>query len=170
MSSNDQRSLDRRGFLAGAAAVSAATVTSLATAGPAAARDAAAARPNILVILTDGQPNATEWATPNTVAWLVDGGVKFSRGHVSTPLCAPSRSSIFNGRYAHNHGVRDNSSPYNLDQHTTVQRYLHDAGYRTGLFGKYLNAWHAADRPSCCPPGRRTGPAALTPDAAGPRR
>ncbi|SEN79193.1 sulfatase family protein [Actinacidiphila rubida] len=149
MSRNDRQELGRRGFLAGAAAVTTAAVTGLAT-GPADAAPAAAAagtRPNILVVLTDDQPNATEWATPNTVAWLVDGGVKFSRGHVSTPLCAPSRSSIFSGRYAHDHGVRDNSSPYNLDQHTTVQRYLHDAGYRTGLFGKYLNAWHNTDNP-----------------------
>ncbi|MEE4541894.1 sulfatase [Streptomyces sp. V4-01] len=148
MSSNDQPGFGRRGFLAGAAAVTAATVTGIAAAGPAAAQSAAGSRPNILVILTDDQPNATEWATPKTLGWLVDNGVKFTHGHVSTPLCAPSRSSIFSGRYAHNHGVRDNSSPYNLDQHTTVQRYLHDAGYRTGLFGKYLNAWRSADNPA----------------------
>jgi hypothetical protein len=67
VSSNDQPGLGRRGFLAGAAAVSAATVTSLAIAGPAAARGAAAARPNILVILTDDQPNATEW--PPRTRW-----------------------------------------------------------------------------------------------------
>jgi arylsulfatase A-like enzyme len=152
VSRNDQPELGRRGFLAGAAAV-AATATAAATAvpglatGAAAAQGAAVARPNILVILTDDQPKATEWATPNTVSWLVDGGVKFSRGHVATPLCAPSRSSIFSGRHARHHGVRDNSSPYNLDQHTTVQRYLHDAGYRTGLFGKYLNAWRNTDNP-----------------------
>ncbi|MFG1809584.1 sulfatase [Streptomyces sp. NPDC049040] len=147
MSRQDRQDLGRRGFLAGAAAVASAAIAVPAVTGAAAAQAAAGTRPNILVVLTDDQPNATEWATPKTKAWLVDNGVKFGRGHVSTPLCAPSRSSIFSGRYAHNHGVRDNSSPYNLDQHTTVQRYLHDGGYRTGLFGKYLNAWHNTDNP-----------------------
>ncbi|WP_431683470.1 sulfatase family protein [Kitasatospora sp. KL5] len=148
MSRTEPNRVGRRGFLAGAAAVAAAGATP-ALAGRAAAEPAepAAARPNILVILTDDQPKHTEWATPKTVDWLAGHGVRFTAGHVATPLCAPSRSSIFSGRQAHNHGVLDNSSPYNLDQHTTVQRYLHQAGYRTGLFGKYLNAWHAADNP-----------------------
>ncbi len=150
MSRNDQPQVGRRGFLAGAAAVAASTavptLTALAGATPAAAAGAAT-RPNILVVLTDDQPKQTEWATPKTVDWLVGHGVRFSNGHVATPLCAPSRSSIFSGRQAHNHGVLDNSSPYNLDQNTTVQRYLQQAGYRTGLFGKYLNAWQAADNP-----------------------
>ncbi|MEV8096902.1 sulfatase [Kitasatospora sp. NPDC085879] len=148
MSRTEPSRLGRRGFLTGAAAV-AATVATPATAAATApaAPAAAAARPNILVILTDDQPKQTEWATPKTVGWLADHGVRFTAGHVATPLCAPSRSSIFSGRQAHNHGVLDNSSPYNLDQHTTVQRYLHQAGYRTGLFGKYLNAWRAADNP-----------------------
>ncbi|MGY0021289.1 sulfatase family protein [Streptomyces sp. YJ-C3] len=148
MSRNDQPDLGRRGFLAGASAVAAATaVPSLATRAAAAAPDAAANRPNILVILTDDQPLHTEWATPNTLSWLVDGGVEFRQGHVATPLCAPSRSSIFSGQHARHHGVRDNSSPHNLDQSTTVQRHLQQAGYRTGLFGKYLNAWSNKDIP-----------------------
>ncbi|MEV0291633.1 sulfatase, partial [Kribbella sp. NPDC050820] len=68
-------------------------------------------------------------------------------GHVTTPLCAPSRSSVFSGRYAHNHGVRNNAASHQLDQSTTVQRYLKQAGYRTGLFGKYLNSWTLSDSP-----------------------
>lgn len=54
---------------------------------------------------------------------------------------------MFSGRYAHNHGVRNNASSAVLDQNTTVQRYLKQAGYRTGLFGKYLNSWNIADAP-----------------------
>ncbi|MFE6856542.1 sulfatase-like hydrolase/transferase, partial [Streptomyces sp. NPDC057674] len=88
------------------------------------ARAAGAARPNVLLIVTDDQPKHTEWATPKTVAWLADQGVRFTNGHVTTPLCAPSRSSVFSGRFAHNHGVRNNSASHALDQHTTLQRYL----------------------------------------------
>ena len=108
---------------------------------------AAATRPNILLIVTDDQPKHTEWAQPNVVAWLAGQGVKFTNGHVTTPLCAPSRSSVFTGKYAHNHGVRNNGASAALDQSTTLQRYLKAAGYRTGLFGKYLNSWPLADNP-----------------------
>ncbi|MFC9294705.1 sulfatase [Streptomyces sp. NPDC057011] len=139
-------SVGRRGFLAGAAAVAAAAATpSLAQAATPAA--AAAARPNILLIVTDDQPKHTDWAIQKTIDWIAGQGVKFTNGHVATPLCAPSRSSVFSGRYAHNHGVRNNAASHSLDQHTTVQRYLKQAGYRTGLFGKYLNSWTLADNP-----------------------
>ncbi|WP_416963750.1 sulfatase [Streptomyces sp. Agncl-13] len=104
-------------------------------------------RPNILVVVTDDQPKDTDWAIPGTVDWLGGHGVTFERAHANTPLCAPSRASIMSGRYAHNHGVLDTRHPYHLDQHTTVQRQLHDSGYRTGLFGKYLNYWHTGDNP-----------------------
>ncbi|MFE0647029.1 sulfatase [Streptomyces sp. NPDC059534] len=147
MAENHRPPVSRRGFLGGAAAVAAATavpgLAQIAAAGPA----AAATRPNILLIVTDDQPKHTEWALPKTVAWLADQGVKFTNGHVTTPLCAPSRSSVFSGRHAHNHGVRNNKASHSLDQSTTVQKYLKQAGYRTGLFGKYLNSWTLADNP-----------------------
>nr|WP_263972388.1 sulfatase [Spongiactinospora rosea] len=101
----------------------------------------------MLLIVTDDQPKQTNWAIQKTINWLGGQGVTFSNGHVTTPLCAPSRSSIFSGRYAHNHGVRNNAASLSLDQSTTVQRHLKQAGYRTGLFGKYLNSWPLADAP-----------------------
>ncbi|MEV6104184.1 sulfatase [Streptomyces sp. NPDC051940] len=143
MSASSSCGPTRRGVLAGTAAVAAGATLPALTATPA----RAAARPNILLIVTDDQPKHTEWATPQTVAWLTGQGVRFTNGHVTTPLCAPSRSSVFSGRYAHNHGVRNNGASYSLDQHTTVQRYLKQSGYRTGLFGKYLNSWDIADNP-----------------------
>ncbi|MER7000902.1 sulfatase [Streptomyces sp. NPDC000410] len=147
MSENRRTPVTRRGFLGGAAAVAAATavpgLAQVAGAGPA----AAAGRPNILLIVTDDQPKHTEWALSKTVGWLADQGVRFTNGHVTTPLCSPSRASVFSGRHAHNHGVRNNKASYSLDQSTTVQRYLKQAGYRTSLFGKYLNSWTLAENP-----------------------
>ncbi|MEV7611874.1 sulfatase [Streptomyces sp. NPDC089799] len=142
-------SVGRRGFLAGAAAAAAAAATpGLArAAGPAATASASASRPNILLIVTDDQPKQTHWATPKLIDWLGGQGVTFTHGHAATPLCSPSRSSVFSGRHAHNHGVRNNAASYSLNQATTVQRYLKQAGYRTGLFGKYLNSWTLADNP-----------------------
>lgn len=45
------------------------------------------------------------------------------------------------GRYAHNTGVVDNTSHLNLDQTTTIQALLNQAGYRTSIVGKYFNGW-----------------------------
>jgi arylsulfatase A-like enzyme len=129
----------------------------------------AQAQPNILVIVTDDQTlNGTMVMMPKTLKWFRDGdpgagiagGTEFTNFTVSTPLCCPSRSSIFTGRYAHNHGVEDNSpttiEPGNPDydpaaaaayQNSTLQHYLQQAGYRTGLFGKYLNNWPVSANP-----------------------
>ncbi|MEV7400455.1 sulfatase [Streptomyces sp. NPDC091267] len=147
MSHNDRPQVSRRGFLAGTAAAAATAAVPAIAQVAAASTAAAAARPNILLIVTDDQPKQTEWAQPKTVDWLAGRGVKFTNGHVTTPLCAPSRSSVLSGQYAHNHGVRNNSASYQLDQDTTLPRYLKQAGYRTGLFGKFLNSWTLDDNP-----------------------
>ncbi len=112
-----------------------------------ASAQAADIRPNLLVIVTDDHPKQTAWALPKTRAWLTGQGVEFTRGHATTPLCSPGRSSIFTGQYAHNHGVRGNQHSANLNHHPTVQRYLQQAGYRTGLYCKYLNGWDVDDNP-----------------------
>lgn len=148
MSHTDRPQVSRRKFLAGtAAAAAAATVPTVAQATAADSTAAAAPRPNILLIVTDDQPKQTEWALPKTVDWLAGRGVRFTDGHVTTPLCSPSRSSVLSGQYAHNHGVRNNAASYQLDQGTTLQRYLKQAGYRTGLFGKFLNSWKLEQNP-----------------------
>jgi arylsulfatase A-like enzyme len=98
--------------------------------------------PNFVVIVTDDQRADTMDVMPKTNQWFGSSGRRFTNGYATTPLCCPSRSSIFSGRYAHNHRVRTNKNTSNLDQETTVQYYLQSMGYRTALFGKYLNRWH----------------------------
>jgi arylsulfatase A-like enzyme len=103
--------------------------------------------PNILLIITDDQRIGTMGVMDDTRKWFRDEGVEFKPGIVTTPLCAPSRASIYSGRYTHNHGVLTNLMSDHLDFDHTVQRYLSEAGYRTGLTGKFLNVWPADHDP-----------------------
>ena len=105
--------------------------------------DAQEPAPNILVIVTDDQRDGTMDVMPKTLD-LFSTGVEFSDAVATTPVCCPSRASIFTGQYAHNHDVRSNADgeAQNLSHDTTVQYYLHErGGYRTGLVGKFLNGW-----------------------------
>jgi len=98
-------------------------------------------RPNVVLIVTDDQRVGTLGVMPRTRYWLVRGGTYFSHAYVTTPLCCPSRSSIFTGLYAHNHHVVQNVYGDRLPQQLTIQHYLQRAGYVTAIFGKYLNYW-----------------------------
>jgi arylsulfatase A-like enzyme len=107
--------------------------------------------PNILLIVTDDQrAEGTLDVMPKTRYWFEQGGTRFSNGFATTTLCCPGRGSIFTGRYAHNHGIRTNGGwdvIQRLDQSSTLQRYLQQAGYRTALFGKYFYSWNLSVPP-----------------------
>lgn len=104
--------------------------------------------PNVLIVVTDDQRlDGTIAVLPEVRRRIGAAGVTFTRSFATTPLCCPSRASIFTGRYAHNHGVLKNTEPEVLDQRLTLQRYLSEAGYRTGFFGKYFNAWEVENAP-----------------------
>jgi arylsulfatase A-like enzyme len=106
---------------------------------PAGAQDAP---PNLLVVMTDDQrADGTLAVMPNTRRKIARQGVTYTNAHVTTPKCCPSRASFFTGLYAHNHHVISNARGADLPQKRTVQRLLQRRGYRTAIFGKYLNAW-----------------------------
>ena len=104
---------------------------------------AAETRPNVLIIVTDDQRarSDTYEVMPRMRAWMKEGGTYFPNAVGTTPLCCPARASIFTGRYVHNHKVETLTDPADLDQTTTMQYQLGQAGYRTGIVGKYLNGW-----------------------------
>jgi N-acetylglucosamine-6-sulfatase len=112
------------------------------------------AKPNIVFILADDMRKDDMEFMPNTHSLLREQGMGFRNAFVSNPLCAPSRSSIMRGQYSHNTGVWSNSSTDgpstiggwqayrdNGNERDNVATRLHDAGYRTGLCGKYLNGY-----------------------------
>jgi N-acetylglucosamine-6-sulfatase len=104
-------------------------------------------KPNIVFVLTDDQFPGTEDAMPALKDNITTEGVKFTNMTSTYPLCCPGRATIMRGQYSHNTKIYGNSLPLggwekfrNQDLHNdTVATWLHDAGYRTGLFGKYMN-------------------------------
>ncbi|MDQ3954051.1 MAG: sulfatase [Actinomycetota bacterium] len=111
-----------------------------ATSRPPHAAGAKSKRPNILLVITDDQRSGLS-VMPQTRRLLGRNGVTFADAYAPTPLCCPARASIFTGRYAHNHGVRKNAEFHFLNHDKTLQRYLDEAGYRTGIIGKFFSRW-----------------------------
>jgi len=103
---------------------------------------------NFIIIVTDDQSVDSIPHDPPVMPYLQartgdanDHWLVFRNGFVNTPLCCPSRATLLTGRYAHNTGVLNNELGYRLDESTTIALTLHDAGYHTGLVGKYLNKY-----------------------------
>jgi N-acetylglucosamine-6-sulfatase len=103
-------------------------------------------RPNFLIIMTDDQSHdtLTQQFMPNTKAMIADQGLTCTQFIMPTALCCPSRSSLLTGQYARHHGAWSNSTQL---VGPTVANRLHEAGYYTGLIGKYLNSWPGDARP-----------------------
>lgn len=112
--------------------------------------------PNVVVIMTDDQTLASLATMDGVDRLLADQGTTFTTAMVSFPNCCPSRATYMTGRYAHNHGVTDNRSPWGgagkLDDGATLPVWLQRAGYETIHVGKYLNEW-GADGEIAPPPG-----------------
>ncbi|MBA7605021.1 hypothetical protein ES703_12149 [subsurface metagenome] len=103
-------------------------------------------RPNILLIMTDQQfadalsctMGHEHIETPN-IDSLAASGMLFTKAYCANPLCVPNRSSIFTGRYPHEHGKQINStSAIDAKEFPNIGMVLRKAGYTTGYFGK----WH----------------------------
>ncbi|NUP78191.1 MAG: sulfatase [Nonomuraea sp.] len=132
-------------------AVAVTIVLALLAASPAMARSSATTpkRPNIIFFLVDDM-SADLLPYMDTVRSLADGGTTFTDYYVSDSLCCPSRASMFTGQFPHNTGVRTNQGydrggykAFAKHESRTYAVALHDAGYRTGYLGKYINEYPA---------------------------
>ena len=114
-------------------------------------------RPNIILILADDMGYSDigcyggEIETPNLDS-LADSGIRFSQMY-NTARCCPSRASLLTGLNPHQTGVghmvgRIEGEPsyqgFLNDNCVTIAEVLGDAGYRTGISGK----WHTGGDPA----------------------
>ena len=102
-------------------------------------------RPNILYIFTDQQfADAMSCAgnpyvkTP-AIDLLARRGVRFTKAYCSSPVCSPSRASMFTGLFPHQHGVTVNNTRIDSSlQEIGIAHLLTRQGYECAYAGK----WH----------------------------
>jgi arylsulfatase A-like enzyme len=103
---------------------------------------------NVLLIVIDdlgqGEMLAHEIPTPN-LDRLAGEGVTVAQGYSSAPMCGPTRAGLVTGRYSQRFGFYTNGTgatmaAYGLppSEVTLAERLHNEAGYATGLIGK----WH----------------------------
>ncbi|MEM1069902.1 MAG: sulfatase-like hydrolase/transferase [Planctomycetota bacterium] len=110
----------------------------------------AAEQPNILLIMADdvgieglGCYGGKSYRTPY-LDQMASDGLRFTHAY-SQPLCTPTRVQIMTGKYNHRNwrsfGILD-------PQETTFGHWMKEAGYATGIFGKWqLTSYDPPDLP-----------------------
>lgn len=119
--------------------------------------------PNILLILSDdqGYGDASSYDSPDVETPFMDQlgreGVRFTAFRVN-PLCAPTRASILSGLYSLESGMW--RGPANPGQNRELRpralkarvrllpELLREAGYATGLFGKWHLGYESPNLPN----------------------
>lgn len=114
--------------------------------------------PNIVIVLTDDMDLALLPYMEKTNRLIGDQGAVFENYFVTAPICCPSRASMLRGQYAHNTDILENAPGFarffKLDEEKqTLNVWLQNAGYRTALFGKYLNNYPVNAGRNYVPPG-----------------
>lgn len=121
-----------------------------------AARLAARDAPNVVLIMADdlgyGDVSAFGggWVETPHLARMAREGMSLTDFHAGGPVCSPTRASLMTGRYQQRAGLadviyaaRNRNRHHGLHQQEfTIAELAKQAGYRTGIFGK----WHLGYR------------------------
>ncbi|HTL29799.1 MAG TPA: sulfatase-like hydrolase/transferase [Tepidisphaeraceae bacterium] len=118
--------------------------------------------PNIVLIMADDMgwgdlscyPKGAAWGeeahtpTPNIDA-IAAGGVQCMQGYATGMVCAPSRAGLLSGQFQERwgyYGFEDSLAPIPREL-KLLPEVLRDAGYATGMIGK----WHVSTDPDSLP-------------------
>ena len=100
-------------------------------------------KPNIIYILADdlgygdlGCFAQTTIQTPQ-LDNMASQGIKFTDHYSGSTVCAPSRCTLMTGLHTGHARVRGNATAPLSPEDVTVAELLHEAGYKTGLIGKW---------------------------------
>ena len=105
-------------------------------------------RPNIVLIISDDQGygdlslHGNPYLNTPNIDRIGKEGAQFTQFQVC-PVCSPTRASLMTGRYNYRTGIVDTylgRSMMHTDE-VTMPQIFKEAGYRTGIFGK----WHLGD-------------------------
>ena len=144
---SDKKSLNRRNFIKAFGLTAAGSM--LLNFHDAYGISARSGKPNIIFIMADdlgygdlGCYGQTKIKTPSLDKMALEG-MKFTSAYSGSPVCAPSRNCLMTGQHTGHTTVRENKSaitdervPLNKDD-ITVAEVLKDAGYTTGMIGKW---------------------------------
>jgi len=118
-------------------------------------------RPNILVFQSDdhgrwaSQPYGNRELHTPSMAFLAATGARMAMAFTPCPVCSPARACFWTGRIPSSHGIHDYIHELGVGREhpglrgqRTLAMALQEAGYRTGLAGK----WHC-NHAEVAPPG-----------------
>jgi arylsulfatase A-like enzyme len=98
-------------------------------------------RPNVILITTDQQRKDSLGCygsdfvhTPN-LDRLAREGVQFERSYCTSPVCTPSRASIYSGKYVSKHGAWNVGTTLS-EEEACLPHLLKESGYQTYHIGK----------------------------------
>ncbi|MBB4906009.1 sulfatase family protein [Actinophytocola algeriensis] len=114
-------------------------------------------RPNIVLVVMDDLGYGDLSCMGNTILRtpridsIAGDGITLRHMYATSAVCTPSRAALMTGRYPQRVGLPKVLSPEHgtglSSWEYTLPRMLHDAGYRTAMFGK----WHLGCRPEHYP-------------------
>ena len=173
MMTGREKFMDRRAFLKGVTAGAAGVALSSAFASNTVAEDKRSDKPNIIFIMADdlgyndlGCYGQEKIQTQN-IDKIAAEGIRFTQCYTGSTVCAPSRSVLMTGQHTGHTRVRGNTGKMGgvlvLDngppqrrvplepEDVTVAEVLKQAGYATGITGK----WGLAEPETAAVPNRK---------------